>query len=77
MRRETVQHPFRTLVICPLLDGLVVLRAAVDGVLALEEVAEGEAALHEFVVGVQREQHRLVVAAAPAVRSWERSGVWG
>jgi len=60
-----------------LLDALVLLRAAVDGVLALGDVSDGEAALHDFVVGVQREQHRLVVAAAPAVRSWERSGVWG
>lgn len=60
-----------------LVDALSVLRAAVDGVLALGGVSDGEVGLHEFVVGVQREQDRLVAGAAPAVRAWERSGVWG
>ena len=58
-------------------DALDALTAAVDALLGVVDAFEGSGGLHDFVIRVQREQHRLVAAAAPAVCCWEQSGVWG
>jgi len=58
-------------------DALDALTAAVDALLGVADALQGSGGLHDFVIRVQREQHRLVAAAAPAVCCWEQSGVWG